>query len=308
MTRVTLLSFLHVTGLTREAFDSLLYVVIPPGHTMRRRRRGRPWSLLPDGMLGLLLCYLGSQMTMKWLCLILGITPTSCSCILKKILRMTVKRLCFHPLACIKFPDEQKMQQFAEMISIREPTISNVIGFMDGLGLATEMTDERIQQNACYCRYDCHSHHPGHLLPPPLCLHPPPRHHHHHYHSQHHRTKYYLPQLPRERCRHRRESGRTRHLNASKDTVGQGTGLTCRLMHAVAELPVPFVSKVLPPTKSRLHRLSLIRNSDLPPSLQVLGEIQLDNTDEDVVSVIGSANRTSGATSPCLVIGVHAQK
>ena len=65
-------SFLHVTGLTREAFDSLLYVVTPPGHLMRRRRRGRPWSPPPDGMLGLLLCYLGSQMTMKWLCLIFG--------------------------------------------------------------------------------------------------------------------------------------------------------------------------------------------------------------------------------------------
>jgi len=62
-----------------------------------------------------------------------------CSRILKKILRMTVKRLRFHPLARIKFPDEQKMQQFAEMISIREPMISNIIGFMDGLGLATEM-------------------------------------------------------------------------------------------------------------------------------------------------------------------------
>jgi hypothetical protein len=125
-------SFLLVTGLAWEAFDSLLYVVIPPGHTMRRRRRGRPWSLPPDGMLGLLLCYLGSQMTMKWLCLIFGITPTPCSRILKR----------FHPLARINFPDEQKMQQFAEMISMREPTISNVIGFMDGLGLATEMTDE----------------------------------------------------------------------------------------------------------------------------------------------------------------------
>jgi hypothetical protein len=68
---------------------------------------------------------------------------------------MTVKRLCFHPLARIKFPDEQKMQRFVEMISIREPTISNVIGFMDGLGLATEMTDERIEQNAYYCGYDC---------------------------------------------------------------------------------------------------------------------------------------------------------
>ncbi len=53
-------SFLHVTELIREAFDHLLYVVIPPGHKIRRRRRERPWSLPPDGMLGLLLCYLGS--------------------------------------------------------------------------------------------------------------------------------------------------------------------------------------------------------------------------------------------------------
>ncbi len=68
---------------------------------------------------------------------------------------MTVKRLRFHPLARIKFPDEQKMQRFAEMISLREPTISNVIVFMDGLGLAMEMTDKRIQQNAYYCGYDC---------------------------------------------------------------------------------------------------------------------------------------------------------
>jgi hypothetical protein len=58
-------SFLHITGLTREAFDRLLYVVIPPGHSLRMRHRGRPWSLPPDGMLGLLLCYLGSQMTIK---------------------------------------------------------------------------------------------------------------------------------------------------------------------------------------------------------------------------------------------------
>jgi len=47
------------------------------------------------------------------------------------------------------------MQLFAEKISIREPMISNVIGFMDGLGLATEMTDERIEQNAYFCGYDC---------------------------------------------------------------------------------------------------------------------------------------------------------
>ncbi len=68
---------------------------------------------------------------------------------------MTVKRLGFHLLARIKFPDERKMQQFAEMISLHEPTISNVIAFMDCLGLAMEMTGKRIQQNAYYCGYNC---------------------------------------------------------------------------------------------------------------------------------------------------------
>ena len=77
-------SFRHVTRLTREAFGSILMIVILPGHCIHRRRRGRPWLLPPDGMLGLLLCYLGSQMTIKWLCLIFGITPSSCCRILKK--------------------------------------------------------------------------------------------------------------------------------------------------------------------------------------------------------------------------------
>jgi hypothetical protein len=149
-------SFLHVTGLTQEAFDRLLYVIIPPGHRMRWRRRGRPWSLPPDGMLGLLLCYLGtSQMSNKWLCLIFGITPSPCSCILRKMLHMAVKRLQFHPLLRISFPDEQKMWRFADMISLHEPTILNVIGFMDSLGLAMEMTSKRIQQNVYYYGYDC---------------------------------------------------------------------------------------------------------------------------------------------------------
>ena len=73
----------------------------------------------------------------------------------QKILWMTVKRLRYHPFARISFPNEQKMREYADMIRMREPTIDNVIGFMDGLGLATEMTSERIQQNAYYCGYDC---------------------------------------------------------------------------------------------------------------------------------------------------------
>jgi hypothetical protein len=55
------------------------------------------------------------------------------------------------------FPNKHKMQWFAEMISPREPMISNVIGIMDGLGLPMEMTDERIDQNDYSCGYECNT-------------------------------------------------------------------------------------------------------------------------------------------------------
>ncbi len=76
-------SFLHIIGLTQEAVNILLNVFIPPDYIMCRLHWGRPWSSPPDGMLGLL-CYLGSQKTNKWICLIFGITPSSFSHILKK--------------------------------------------------------------------------------------------------------------------------------------------------------------------------------------------------------------------------------
>ena len=47
------------------------------------------------------------------------------------------------------------MQRFAEMISLCKPTIANVIGFKEGLGLATQMTNGRLKQNVYYCGYDC---------------------------------------------------------------------------------------------------------------------------------------------------------
>ena len=41
-------SFLHLSELTRAAFDALLDVVIS-GHPLCHRRRGKQWSLPPDG-------------------------------------------------------------------------------------------------------------------------------------------------------------------------------------------------------------------------------------------------------------------
>jgi hypothetical protein len=68
---------------------------------------------------------------------------------------MIVKQLRFHPLAGMKFPNEKKMQLYLDMTSAQEPTVTNVIGFIDGLRLTTECTDKRLAQNAYDCGYDC---------------------------------------------------------------------------------------------------------------------------------------------------------
>ena len=49
----------------------------------------------------------------------------------------------------------RKKKEFAEIISRREPSVTNVIGFMDGVSFTTECTNERVKQNVYYCGYDC---------------------------------------------------------------------------------------------------------------------------------------------------------
>ena len=72
-------SFLHMTGLTRCAFVSLLGYIFDLEKIARHRKRGRPRSLSPHGYQGLLLFYLGSKVNYSHICLIFGITPSVCS-------------------------------------------------------------------------------------------------------------------------------------------------------------------------------------------------------------------------------------
>ena len=150
-------SFLHITGMTRRAFRILHNIIFPTntGQLSTQRQRGRPTLLPTDGMLGLLLFYLGSTMTTKYLCLLFGITPSCCSRILKKMLILVAKKLRHHPRARVTFPNDEKMKQFAAMINHREPLVDDIIGYMDGVSLSSECTSERIAQNAMYCGYDC---------------------------------------------------------------------------------------------------------------------------------------------------------
>lgn len=150
-------SFLHLTGLTREAFTILHNILFPPEppDEFGRRPPGRPKILDSYSSLGLLLFYIGSTMTFKHLCLIFGILPSQCSFYIEDMLLLATNKLCDHPLSSVRFPDAGKMEQFAAMINAREPLVDDVIGFMDGVSIPTECTAEENEQNAMYDGYTC---------------------------------------------------------------------------------------------------------------------------------------------------------
>jgi hypothetical protein len=132
-------SFLHMVGLTRPTFATLLDYLFDLEDFVRRRRCGRPWLLGPEGCLGLLLFYLGSTINYKHLCMLFGITPSVCSHVINTMLNKVVRRLRSHPIAQVKYPDATtKMREFPDMVQEIEPLVSDIIGFMDGVSFPAE--------------------------------------------------------------------------------------------------------------------------------------------------------------------------
>jgi hypothetical protein len=93
----------------------------------------------------------------KHLCLIFGITPLVCSRGINWMLKKIVHALRDHPFAKVKFPDREKMREYATMVEVREPIVNDIIGFMDGVSFSIECTDECVEQNSMYCGYNCNT-------------------------------------------------------------------------------------------------------------------------------------------------------
>jgi len=87
--------------------------------------------------------------------MIFGIVPGVCSKVVRAMLRLAVHRLAENPIAEVRFPSDEKMRRFAGMVQSREPLVDDVIGFVDGVSIPAECTDERFEQNPFYCGYDC---------------------------------------------------------------------------------------------------------------------------------------------------------
>ncbi len=132
--------------MNRRAFIQLLDYVFDLEEITHPRVRGHPRLLSPEGYLGLLLFYLGSTMTCKHLCLIFGITPTVCSRSVNWMMKTVVRLLRGHPFMRVKFPNGEKMREFAGMVRMREPMVDDIIGFMDIISFSAECTHNRVEQ------------------------------------------------------------------------------------------------------------------------------------------------------------------
>jgi hypothetical protein len=47
------------------------------------------------------------------------------------------------------------MRQYADMVQLGEPAVSNIIGFIDSVLFLVECADKCIEQNAFHYGYDC---------------------------------------------------------------------------------------------------------------------------------------------------------
>ena len=85
-------------------------------------------------------------MQIKYICLIFGIVPSTASGIINKMIKLVCKKLKRHDAAKIKFPNEEEKIQFAQLVQNREPTVDNIIGFVDGLAIPIQCFSDEDEQ------------------------------------------------------------------------------------------------------------------------------------------------------------------
>ena len=147
-------SFLEMTGFNFDGFRELVGAVantveLNPGP----RSRGRPKLLNIEDEIGLYLYYVNSTVRAKHLAQLFGIVPATVTTTILRMMKRVVKGLRNHEASKIFFPTNDQMEIFARMINLREPTIDDVIGFLDGMSIPVQCSDDPIIQNAFFNGY-----------------------------------------------------------------------------------------------------------------------------------------------------------
>jgi len=148
-------SFLDLTGFDFVTFRELVHIIATNDEIARRRRVGRPKLLNVEDELGIFLFYLNSTMRSKHLAVIFGVLPGNITETVKRLMKRTVKALRNYAEAKVSFPTVEIMRIYADMIQDREPTVDDVIGFLDGVSIPIQCSDYPEEQAMFYNGYHC---------------------------------------------------------------------------------------------------------------------------------------------------------
>jgi hypothetical protein len=82
--------------------------------------------------------------------MLFGIVPTTCSDYIEEMRGRIIKALKDDPDAAIRWPTLEELREWALLVHGREPSVHNIVGFIDGVVLACQAPDDPDEQNAMY--------------------------------------------------------------------------------------------------------------------------------------------------------------
>jgi hypothetical protein len=116
----------------------------------KKTKRGRPRQIQAIDCLGLLLSWTRTRGSLMSLQLVFGMTHTPLGKYLQFARRIILKVLKKHPLAEIKMPTMEKLEEYRQAIHRRHPALPNVWGTMDGLKCLIERPGNEITESRFY--------------------------------------------------------------------------------------------------------------------------------------------------------------
>ena len=92
-------------------------------------------------------------MKIKFISCIFGATLSVAKRTIRFMRTAVCNALIRNPAARIRFPNEAQKAEFAEMIKKREPSVHNIIGFIDGVAIPVKCPSDDAGQSAYYNGY-----------------------------------------------------------------------------------------------------------------------------------------------------------
>ena len=149
-------SFETIVGLKRYAFNELVHILFSYEElaaASNQKKLGRKRLLTCEDQVGLLMIHVTSSMGQKHLGVMFGVLPATVSTTLSAMIPRCHTKLLKHPAAAIKFPGIEQQCQYAAMITRRQGEVHDVIGFLDGVQLPAQCSEQKEAQSVNYNGY-----------------------------------------------------------------------------------------------------------------------------------------------------------